>query len=64
MAAMKPPTSSKATGNRDSHRPSRDDIPRIDSQTLLGAGGRVVIEHHGQFYELRETRFGKLILTK
>ncbi|MCA1779100.1 MAG: hemin uptake protein HemP [Xanthomonadaceae bacterium] len=40
------------------------EIPRIDSALLLGAAGRVVIEHHGQRYELRETRFGKLILTK
>lgn len=40
------------------------DIPRIDSTVLLGTVGRVVIEHRGQRYELRETRFGKLILTK
>ncbi|HKL54245.1 MAG TPA: hemin uptake protein HemP [Wenzhouxiangellaceae bacterium] len=40
------------------------DIPRIDSALLLGTAGRVVIEHHGQRYELRETRYGKLILTK
>lgn len=39
-------------------------ISRIDSSLLLGETGRVVIEHHGQRYELRETRFGKLILTK
>lgn len=38
--------------------------PSIDSRVLLGATGRVVIEHRGQRYELRETRFGKLILTK
>ncbi|HMB37544.1 MAG TPA: hemin uptake protein HemP [Wenzhouxiangellaceae bacterium] len=40
------------------------DIPRVDSTWLLGKTGRVVIEHHGQRYELRETRYGKLILTK
>jgi len=40
------------------------DIPRIDSALLLGTAGRVVIEHNGQRYELRETRYGKLILTK
>ena len=39
-------------------------IPQIDSAILLGPSGRVVIEHHGQRYELRETRYGKLILTK
>jgi len=44
--------------------PSEDDIPRIASNVLLGTAGRVVIEHHGQRYELRETRYGKLILTK
>lgn len=40
------------------------DIPSVDSTLLLGPAGRVVIEHRGQRYELRETRFGKLILTK
>lgn len=64
MAAMKPPPSPKASDSSDSHRAARDDVPCVDSQALLGPGGRVVIEHHGQFYELRETRFGKLILTK
>jgi len=64
MAAMKPPPSPEASGNPDSHRAAREDIPRVDSEALLGPGGRVVIEHRGQFYELRETRFGKLILTK
>jgi len=43
---------------------TEDDIPRIASNVLLGAGGRVVIDHRGQRYELRETRYGKLILTK
>jgi hemin uptake protein HemP len=48
------------TGN--AHR--ADDVPSIDSRVLLGADGRVRIRHRGQVYELRETRFGKLILTK
>tara|TARA_R110002110_G_scaffold96839_2_gene249075 strand:- start:5386 stop:5562 length:177 start_codon:yes stop_codon:yes gene_type:complete len=39
-------------------------IPEIDSHELLGADRRVLIRHAGQVYELRETRFGKLILTK
>lgn len=39
-------------------------IPEIDSRQLLGADRRVRIRHAGQVYELRETRFGKLILTK
>lgn len=36
----------------------------IDSKTLLGADGRVVIVHEGQQYLLRQTQAGKLILTK
>ena len=53
---------STSTG-RDTNHPDPE-IPQIDSGVLLGASGRVVIEHHGQRYELRETRYGKLILTK
>ncbi|WP_165785359.1 hemin uptake protein HemP [Raoultella sp. T31] len=37
---------------------------KINSHTLLGAEGRVVIEHGGQRYLLRQTHAGKLILTK
>ncbi|PXW42199.1 hemin uptake protein HemP [Klebsiella oxytoca] len=37
---------------------------QINSQTLLGSEGRVVIEHGGQRYLLRQTNAGKLILTK
>ncbi|MFJ5980492.1 hemin uptake protein HemP [Enterobacter cancerogenus] len=37
---------------------------RIDSKTLLGNEGRVIIEHDGQLYLLRQTNAGKLILTK
>lgn len=37
---------------------------QISSRTLLGAEGRVVIEHDGQRYLLRQTHAGKLILTK
>ncbi|MGP3594160.1 hemin uptake protein HemP [Vagococcus sp. WN89Y] len=40
------------------------DDRRISSQTLLGDDGRVVIEHNGQQYLLRQTLAGKLILTK
>ncbi|UYU33448.1 hemin uptake protein HemP [Siccibacter colletis] len=36
----------------------------IDSKTLLGDEGRVVIVHDGQHYLLRQTQAGKLILTK
>lgn len=37
---------------------------RIDSQTLLGNEGRLIIEHGEQQYLLRQTQAGKLILTK
>lgn len=41
-----------------------DDDRRIDSKILLGPEGRVIIEHDGQHYLLRQTHAGKLILTK
>lgn len=45
--------------------PSRlPDDRRIDSKSLLGEEGRVIIEHGGQHYLLRQTHAGKLILTK
>jgi len=36
----------------------------IDSQELLGERGVVRIQHGDRVYELRQTRYGKLILTK
>ncbi|WP_336432177.1 hemin uptake protein HemP [Providencia alcalifaciens] len=36
----------------------------IESQKLLGASGKIAIEHRGEIYQLRQTRTGKLILTK
>lgn len=36
---------------------------QISSRVLLGSEGRVVIEHGGQRYLLRQTHAGKLILT-
>ncbi|EMI5489597.1 hemin uptake protein HemP [Providencia stuartii] len=36
----------------------------IDSYQLLGHDGKLVIQHRGEMYQLRETRAGKLILTK
>lgn len=51
--------------------PQKDNTPhplpadrRIDSQTLLGQEGRLIIEHGEQQYLLRQTQAGKLILTK
>lgn len=37
---------------------------RITSQMLLGADGKVIIDHNGQEYLLRKTQAGKLLLTK
>jgi hemin uptake protein HemP len=37
---------------------------RIDSRTLLGSERVVEIVHGGQYYTLRLTSLGKLILTK
>lgn len=46
-------------------RPNPHNSPRqVDSKSLLGAEGRVVIVHEGQQYILRQTQAGKLILTK
>ncbi|ECC1691520.1 hemin uptake protein hemP [Salmonella enterica subsp. salamae] len=37
---------------------------RVNSQTLLGPDGKVIIDHNGQEYLLRKTQAGKLLLTK
>ena len=51
--------------------PQKDHTPhplpndrRVDSKTLLGQEGRLIIEHAEQRYLLRQTQAGKLILTK
>ena len=36
----------------------------IDSRSLLAGGDEIVIRHLGAEYRLRQTRQGKLILTK
>ncbi|AFH95686.1 TPA: hemin uptake protein HemP [Providencia stuartii] len=36
----------------------------IDSHQLLGSEGKLAIQHRGEIYQLRQTRAGKLILTK
>ncbi|MEE4410132.1 MULTISPECIES: hemin uptake protein HemP [unclassified Serratia (in: enterobacteria)] len=38
--------------------------PCYDSARLLGADGVAIILHQGQRYQLRQTKAGKLILTK
>ncbi len=45
-------------------RPDADPVRRIDSATLLGSAGEVLIVHQQQVYRLRVTSLGKLILTK
>jgi hemin uptake protein HemP len=46
-------------------QPPRATSPReVNSRTLFGDAQEVRIEHHGQEYRLRQTRNGKLILTK
>ena len=39
-------------------------LPSYDSQQLLGRDGVAIITHQGQRYQLRQTKTGKLILTK
>ncbi len=39
-------------------------VRRVDSASLLGKAGVLIIEHQGHQYQLKLTRFGKLILTK
>ncbi|KAA1050087.1 hemin uptake protein HemP [Pseudocitrobacter sp. 73] len=49
---------------RDNTPRPQDNDRRVNSEALLGDEGRVVIEHEGQQYLLRQTQAGKLILTK
>lgn len=53
-----PVTAEAPTGHR------ADMPPCYDSAKLLGADGVAVITHQGQRYQLRQTKAGKLILTK
>ena len=46
-----------------SHGPTTG-LKVISASELMGAAKAVVIEHQGGRYELRQTRNGKLILTK
>lgn len=45
------------------HEP-QNDVPTYAAQELTGDGGLAQIHLNGQFYTLRITRSGKLILTK
>ncbi|HEY5763125.1 MAG TPA: hemin uptake protein HemP [Rhodocyclaceae bacterium] len=68
--AMAHPTS-KATSAWPSSQRGRDSLPwagpetlSVDSQSLLGQRSELTIRHRDETYRLRETRLGKLILTK
>jgi len=65
----------KAEVRKDSDNPAgatlgtaRDATPRkartVCSAELLGGAGMLMIEHQGEIYCLRQTRRGRLILTK
>lgn len=59
------PAETTATADKKDNSPHpqpRD--RRISSQALLGPEGRIIIEHDGHHYLLRQTHAGKLILTK
>jgi hemin uptake protein HemP len=44
--------------------PAARRTPMIDAQRLFGQSCVVVIEYRGERYQLRQTRNGRLILTK
>lgn len=48
----------------DAVKRRESDVEFIDSRMLLRQRGTIKIRHRDQIYELRETRAGKLILTK
>lgn len=49
---------------RENAAPPPAPLRRINSRTLLGDEGKVIVDHNGQEYLLRETKAGKLLLTK
>ncbi|OAT47221.1 hemin uptake protein HemP [Proteus hauseri] len=58
----------KKTDNLTNSLLKREDcssiIQSINSFELLGENGVVYIQHSGELYQLRQTKAGKLILTK
>ena len=56
---------SSRSGNEQSGQPAPRPATRVlNSDDLLQGDREVMIAHHGEFYRLRETRNGKLILIK
>ncbi|MDT8893886.1 hemin uptake protein HemP [Halomonas sp. I1] len=60
MPASGPPSSQDASTERHTRGEA---VRSIDSDSLLGREGRLIIHHEGRRYVLRRTRLGKLILT-
>jgi hemin uptake protein HemP len=62
-----PLSSTEQTPRAASSAPHAHSLPaqrQFDSRSLFGDAREVRIEHYGQEYRLRQTRNGKLILTK
>ncbi len=59
-----------ATSDTETQQPRKvsiacpDSEQHVSSRQLLGRDKRLRIQHQNEFYELRITRSGKLILTK
>jgi hemin uptake protein HemP len=69
MVSHPPPMNADVTtakaAEAGANRPSGFDSPRvISSDTLLAGDSQLAILHNQTIYFLRQTRFGKLILTK
>ncbi|MGK0665286.1 hemin uptake protein HemP [uncultured Serratia sp.] len=62
MDTANTPTPAAAAAAPTEH--SANAPPSYDSAQLLGADGIAFITHQGQRYQLRQTKAGKLILTK
>ncbi|WP_275287218.1 hemin uptake protein HemP [Halomonas elongata] len=60
MPVSGPPSSPDEPTERNTRREA---VRSIDSDSLLGREGRLIIHHEGRRYVLRRTRLGKLILT-
>jgi hemin uptake protein HemP len=62
------PTRASVDAQREQHAPKHDGsrgLPRVvRSDALLAGASQLAILHNDTLYFLRETRFGKLILTK
>ncbi len=61
---MTPPLSPSVAVSDRTQSPQAQEPRRVPSQTLLGGGRRLIIDHGGATYTLLLTRNDKLILTK